>query len=98
MLKVTLNGKPLTKDSIEEAIVEQVVAHFRERLGSIRHPETGEFPTILVTGTDLSDLKVRVEGSPALLELVQQRLNGPETSEVTQNVETSGCVCGSNTS
>ena len=64
MLKVTLNGKPLTKDSIEEAIVEQVVAHFRERLGSIRHPETGEFPTILVTGTDLSDLKVRVEGSP----------------------------------
>jgi hypothetical protein len=43
VLKVTLNGKPLTKDSIEEAIVEQVVAHFRERLGSIRHPETGSF-------------------------------------------------------
>jgi hypothetical protein len=94
VLKVTLNGKPLTKDSIEEAIVEQVVAHFRERLGSIRHPETGEFPTILVTGTDLSDLKVRVEGSPALLELVQQRLNGPETSEVTQNVESDPSVVG----
>jgi len=45
----------------------------REQIGSIRHPERGEFPTIVVSGTSLSDMKLRVEGSPGLLVLVRQR-------------------------
>ena len=70
VIKITLNGKPFDPDSIEGAIVEMLVDHLREHLGSIRHPETGEFPTIAVTGSDLSNLVCHVEGSPELLALV----------------------------
>jgi hypothetical protein len=85
VIKITLNGKPFDPDSIEGAVVEMLVDHLREHLGSIRHPETGEFPTIAVTGSDLSSLVCKVEGSPELLALVKERLgqdegleNGPE--------------------
>ena len=74
MIRITLNGKPLDESSLEGAMVEMVVAHLRETLGSIRHPETGEFPTIAVTGTNLDSLQCQVEGSPELLALVQSRL------------------------
>lgn len=57
MIQVTLNGKPFNKNSFEGAVVEMLVSHLRERLGSIRHPETGEFPTIVVTGSDLGGFK-----------------------------------------
>jgi len=82
VIQVTLNGKPFDKNSFEGAVVEMLVSHLRESLGSIRHPETGEFPTIVVTGSDLSNLTCQVEGSPELLELVQARLAEDEgTSE-----------------
>jgi hypothetical protein len=42
MIRVDLNGKPFDKDSLEGAVVEIFIAHLREALGSIRHPETGE--------------------------------------------------------
>lgn len=81
MIRVTLNGKPFDKDSLEGALVEMFVAHLRETLGSIRHPETGEFPTIAVTGTDLSNLTCQVEGSPELIALVQAKLAEENASE-----------------
>lgn len=81
MINVTWNGKPLTKDSIEEMLVQEVVEHYRELLGAIRLPETGEFPTIAVTGRNFSDLKLHIEGSPALLELVSQRLEAHDVSD-----------------
>ena len=46
----------------------------REPVGAVRHPETGEFPTIVVSATSLEDMKLRVEGSPELLALVNERL------------------------
>jgi hypothetical protein len=81
MIRVTMNGKPFDKDSLEGALVEMFVAHLRETLGSIRHPETGEFPTIAVTGTDLSNLTCQVEGSPELIALVQAKLAEENASE-----------------
>lgn len=56
-----------------KAAMEVAAEQLREQIGSIRHPETGEFPTIVVSGTSLSDMKLRVEGSPELLALVEQR-------------------------
>jgi hypothetical protein len=81
MIKITLNGKPFDPDSIEGAVVEMLVDHLREHLGSIRHPETGEFPTIAVTGSVLSSLVCQVEGSPELLALVKERLGQDEGDE-----------------
>lgn len=60
--------------ALMNAAVEGVKSHLRERLDSIRHPDTGEFPTVLITGNDLDHLSVRVEGSPELLALVQETL------------------------
>lgn len=91
MIQVTLNGKPFDENSFEGAIVQMLVSHLRESLGSIRHPETGEFPTIVVTGSDLSNLKCHVEGSPELLELVQARLaEDGDASEEQQDGESTG--------
>jgi hypothetical protein len=63
---------------LERALMREAVAQikkdFHEKVGSIRHPETGEFPTVIVRGDTLDDLSVQVEGSPELLALVKDRL------------------------
>lgn len=58
-----------------KATMQAAAEQLREQIGSIRHPKTGEFPTIVVSGTSLNDMKLRVEGSPELLALVNQRTN-----------------------
>lgn len=47
--------------------------HVREKVGAIRHPETGEFPTIVVSGTSLEDIELWVEGSPERLSNTRRR-------------------------
>lgn len=64
------------------AAVEQIKSHFHELVGSIRHPTTGEFPTLVVKGDSLENLSMQVEGSPELLELVKERL-GTEADRMT---------------
>lgn len=53
MLK--FNGKPFNSDEFERAMLkktaESVIAQVREKYGSIRHPETGEFPTVYAAGS-----------------------------------------------
>lgn len=83
MISVKLNGVPLNEASLEGAVIGMVVEHLRETLGSIRHPETGEFPTIAITGTALDNLQCQVEGSPELLALVQARIAEQEVDATT---------------
>lgn len=61
------------------AAAEQV----REKLGSIRPPMTGEFPTIAVTRTSLSNLRIQLKGSSELVALAQQRLAGESSQDAT---------------
>lgn len=79
---LTFNGKPFSASdfsrSIEKAAVDSIVAQVREKYGSIRHPATGEFPTVLATGDTLQTLRMRIEGSPELIEIVKERYNGEE--------------------
>jgi hypothetical protein len=81
MLKFTMNGKPVRPSDIEKeimrAVAVSVVQEMRERLSAIRHPDTGEFPTI-VEGNTLDDMGFRLEGSSALLEIVKARLSPEE--------------------
>lgn len=79
MFKITLNGKPFRPETLEDAVIQAVADQLRDKLGSIRDPDTGEFPTIAITGAALSELQAQVEGSPALLALVRRRLAGGET-------------------
>ena len=63
------------------AVLENVREQIMEKIGAIRHPVTGEFPTVVVGGDDLEKLDIIVEGSPELVALVRQRL-GTNTEEV----------------
>jgi hypothetical protein len=77
-MSVTFNGKPFDPDDFTAAVmnaaVEQVKAHLHERITSIRHPSTGEFPVAHVSGTALDNIFVRVEASAELLKLLQERV------------------------
>lgn len=74
MIEIKLNGKPFSAETLEDEIILAMTHQLRENLGSIRHPATGEFPTIAVTGDSLDNLQMQVEGSPELLALVRERL------------------------
>ena len=78
MIKFEFNGKPFNPQNFEEQILraamKQVANEMHERVSSIRHPDTGEFPTVVVSGTSLQDMSMRIEGSPELLQIVNERL------------------------
>ncbi len=85
MVRFELNGRPFDPKTFEEtilkAVMDRAAIHLRERISSIRHPETGEFPTVLVSATSLTDVRATVEGSPDLLAIVSSRLgSGGETA------------------
>ena len=78
IMKVVFNGRPFNpvdfRDTVMAQIVQQLVEQLRERIGSIRHPLTGEFPTIVVHGSSIDDIRLTVEGSDVLLEKVRAAL------------------------
>ena len=78
MIKLEFNGRPFNPKTFEKQILraamEQVANEMHERVSSIRHPSTGEFPTVVVNGSSLEDMSMRIEGSPELLQLVNERL------------------------
>lgn len=62
-------------------VMDTAAEQLRDEIGAIRHPETGEFPTIVVSATSLEDMKLHVEGSPELLDLVNARLGSNSEME-----------------
>lgn len=74
----TIGGKPVRPgqiaDAMRNAMVEQVKEHLRQKFSSIRHPVSGEFPTVAVFGNHLDDVSLRIEGSPELLDIVRARM------------------------
>src|SRR5262245_6992489 len=80
MLK--LNGRPMRPGDFEKALtraaVKSVQNHLRSRIEAVRLPATGEFPTVILDGTSLTDISARIEGSPDLLKLVKERLSSED--------------------
>lgn len=87
MLKFMINGKPVRPNELEKEVMRATAAGvartIRERLSAIRHPETGEFVTVVVEGDALDDMAFRIEGSAALLEIVKARLSPEELNSMT---------------
>lgn len=58
-MRIEFNGKPFDPDDFEDALVsaalEAVKEQIREKIGGIRDPETGEFPTVVIRATSLED-------------------------------------------
>jgi TIR domain len=78
MIKFSIGGKSVDprnlKDAMLAAMLEGVRAQITEKIGSIRDPDTGEFPTVIVRGDSIDHLTLHVEGSPKLVALVRERL------------------------
>lgn len=78
MIKLEFNGKPFNPQNFTEtllkAAMESVAEQMHDKVSAIRHSVTGEFPTVVVSGTSLEDMSMRIEGSPELLSLVNERL------------------------
>lgn len=87
MIKITLDGRPLRAGDLEKSLIEAAVnsakAQLHERFSAIRHPDTGEFPTVVVVGDRLDDLRMIIEGSPRLLEIVKDRMAEQDRERVT---------------
>jgi hypothetical protein len=78
MIKFTIGGRTVDPRNMADALMGAVLKNVREqisdKIGSIRDPDTGEFPTVVVRGDDFDNLKLHVEGSPKLVSLVRERL------------------------
>jgi len=84
MIQFEIGGRKVRPEKIGnalmQAVMEKLSAQIRERIGSIRDPATGEFPTVVMRGDSLDDLNMHIEGSPELIELVRRRM-GDEAEE-----------------
>lgn len=94
MIKFIIGGRSVDPNKIEDVlmttVLESITAQVREKIGSIRDPATGEFPTMVVRGSSLDDLKISVDGSPEIIALVQQRLGIGSDNEEQVMKETDG--------
>jgi hypothetical protein len=82
MIKFSIGGRNIEPENLGDALMQMVLENVRaelmEKIGSLRDPETGEFPTVVVRGDSLEDLSIQVEGSPELVALVRERLEPTE--------------------
>lgn len=92
MIKFSIGGRNVDPNSLKDALLGAMLngirAQISEKVGAIRDPETGEFPTVTVRGDDFEHLTLHVEGSPRLVALVKERL-GIATEEEALGVGTS---------
>jgi hypothetical protein len=82
MIEIKFNGF----DNVDDAIMVAVRDHLQARIGSIRHPETGEFPSVSITPGSDGNLNIHVEGSEELVALVQSCLQEDDDAEPTASV------------
>lgn len=91
MIRFSIGGKTVRPEEITKelmaAATKAAAEELRERIGSIRHPRTGEFPTVVVRGDSLNDMSFLVEGSPELLDIVRDRLTPEELQAVQFPIE-----------
>ncbi|MET4573283.1 hypothetical protein ABIA68_002141 [Stenotrophomonas rhizophila] len=87
---IKFNGKPFKAGDFQKALhkatAKLVGDHLRERVSSVRDPETGGFATVIVDGEGLDDMSLRIEGTPAVLDQVHQDL-GVETDVEDRELE-----------
>jgi hypothetical protein len=85
MIKFSIGGRTVDprnmKDALMAAVLNGIRTQITEKVGTICDPDTGEFPTIVVRGDDIENLKLHVEGSPALIAKVKERLGMEDKDE-----------------
>jgi hypothetical protein len=77
------------KDQLLKTAFELLKEELQMRIGSIRDPNTGEFARARIHGRSLDDMKIEVEGSDSLLEVVEKEL-GLEFGSISRPPEGDG--------
>jgi hypothetical protein len=97
MFRFEIGGYRIASDKIGDAMMAAVLnsmeTDIREKVGTMHDPETGAFPTVVVRGNSLDDLKTSVEGSLELIALVKQRLGIDEEDEGQDVEDTATMPC-----
>ena len=79
MIKFSIRGQAVDprnlKDALMRAALENVRTQITAKIGAIRDPDTGEFPTVIVRRDSIDSLTLNAEGSPKLVTLVKDRLD-----------------------
>lgn len=77
-MPIIFNGKPFKADDFVRSLKRKmqviVAGEMQKRIGSIRDPKTGKFPVVVVRGHQLEDMRLAVEASPQLIEIIRERL------------------------
>ena len=93
MIKFIIGGRPVDPknigDALMQAALESIKVQIQEKVGTIRDSDTGEFPTVVVRGDSLDDLKMSVEGSPEIIALVREHLGIGSEGEEEEQEDTS---------
>lgn len=71
--------------AFRKSVAATVSEELRNRIGAIRDPATGMFPTVIVRGESLDDMHLVVEGDPGVLERVREALSTEEAAMVQIN-------------
>jgi hypothetical protein len=79
-IKFQIGGRSVNprnmKGALEKAVLESVQNSIKKSVGSVRCPDHGESPKIVVKGRNLDNLSFEVSGCcEALIEQVKKRLN-----------------------
>ncbi len=61
--------------SIEKNVHDAVKEHLVKEVSKVRDPETGEKPSVKVSGNSLDNLCVKVSGSESLIKQVKDKLS-----------------------
>lgn len=89
MITLSIGGKPFSRGSLEKELMraafKKLCTEMQHRIGSVRHPITGEFAFATVLGHSIEDMRMHVEGSSALIEVVKRRLSEDESIAMTSN-------------
>lgn len=73
-------------DALERSVFATIAQELRSKLASVRDPDTGEFPTVVVRGNSLDNISIVVEGSDAVVALASAQLNDDfDTAESQQS-------------
>jgi hypothetical protein len=92
MIKFSIDGQAVDprnmKDALMAAVLENIRDQISEKIGAIRDPDTGEFPTVIVRGKSIDNLSIHVEGSPKLVSMVKERLGVDEEGKESEMTET----------
>ena len=93
MIRFSIGGRTVEPEKLEDALMAAVLKELREKLrqqvGSIRDPDTGEFPTVIVRGDSIDNLTLHVEGSEKLVALVKEKLGLDETDQAANRQDAS---------